>query len=331
MDKLVFDLARRVLDGAALTRDEALSLTRDSAPLEDVLHGANRIRAAFRGDEISFCSIVNVKASACGEDCAFCAQSARHQTGAPVYPLMDETAVSDAARQARDSGSSELGLVAAWRGLKAGTKALDQVCRGLATVREAGVEPHGSLGFLDDDSARTLAAAGCVEYNHNLETSERFFPKICTTHQWRDRLATVLRARAAGMKVCSGGIFGLGEAWEDRVDLALALCDVAPDTVPINFLHPVDGTPLAGRPLMAPREALRIIALFRYMLPRADIKTCGGRELVLRDLQSWMFHAGASSTMLGNYLTTTGRKPADDLRMIEDLGFKVRQTPVVSE
>ncbi len=296
--------------------------------LDELMRGADRIRVAFRGNAVGFCSILNVKASHCGENCTFCAQSALHHTAAPVYPLLKEEACARSAREASRWGSRHFGLVAAWRGLDSSSTDLEATCRDLEAVRDRGaIEAHASLGILDAEAARRLAAAGCVEYNHNLETSERFFPKVCSTHTYRERVETIRHARAAGMRICSGGIFGLGESWEDRVDLALTLRELEPDTVPINFLHPIEGTPLADRPVLSADEALRIIALYRYLLPRQDIKVCGGRELVLGEAQSRMFHAGASSAMLGHYLTTSGRTPEDDIEMVRALGLPLLTHP----
>lgn len=184
-----------------------------------------------------------------------------------------------------------------------------------------------SLGAISADQARQLAQAGIHRYHHNLETSRRFFPSMVTTHGYDERLETLAAARAVGMSLCSGGIFGIGETWADRVDLALLLRDqVRPDVVPLNFLHPIPGTPLEHARPMPPTEILAIIAVFRLLLPTADIKVAGGRCLNLRDLQSWIFHAGATSLMVGDYLTTPGRDAAADRQMVQDLGLKlVRQ------
>jgi len=182
-----------------------------------------------------------------------------------------------------------------------------------------------SLGELTDEQASDLASAGVRRYHHNLETSRRHFTEMVTTHTYDDRLVTLAAARRAGMELCCGGLFGIGETWEDRIELALTIRDeVRPQAVPLNFLHPVPGTPLENQPALAPMEILSIIAAFRMVLPEVDIRLAGGRERNLRNLQSWMFYAGASGFMIGNYLTTTGRKPPDDLQMIADLGMSVK-------
>ena len=319
----VFDLRNRVLRGGQITRDEAVSLfTLEGPDLVDLMAAANRIRHQFLGNRISFCSIVNAKSGRCAEDCVFCAQSVRYQTGAPEYPLLDEEAILAEMRKAADAGSGCFGIVAAWRGLTKG-RILDQVCSVLSKIRAEGlIHPDASLGIIDDpEVARRLAEAGCYEYNHNLETSRRNFPNICTTHTYDDRLKTIRLLKAEGILICSGGIFGLGETVEDRVDMLFDLRDLAVDTVPINFLNPIPGTPMGDTAKMSPLECLRCLAVARFILPGADIKSAGGREVCLRDLQSMMFFAGASSTMLGNYLTTAGRNAAADLQMVEDLGL----------
>jgi len=180
------------------------------------------------------------------------------------------------------------------------------------------------MGELTDSQARRLVAAGFRRYNHNLETSRRMYPQMVTSHTYEDRLRTIEVARCAGLRLCCGGLFGLGETWADRAELALALRDqVRPDVVPLNFLHPIPGTPLGGATPLKPLEILSIIAVFRLVMPTVDIKVAGGREHNLRDMQSWMFHAGATSCLIGNYLTTAGRPVGEDLRMIADLGLKI--------
>jgi biotin synthase len=196
----------------------------------------------------------------------------------------------------------------------------------LECVRE--VAPHGnvkiccSLGQLDEGRAKRLKEAGVVRYHHNLESSRAFYRNVSKTIRYEDRLATVRAAKSAGLEICCGGIFGLGESWEDRVELATTIRDLGVDSAPLNFLRPVEGTPLETAMPLSPREALRIIALFRLMLPDKSIKVCGGREFVLRDMQSLMFYAGANGAILGNYLTTVGRPAEEDLRMAADLGLE---------
>jgi biotin synthase len=184
-----------------------------------------------------------------------------------------------------------------------------------------------SWGIITTEQARRLAGAGVSRYNHNLETSERHFGNIVTTHKYADRVRTIEAVKEAGLGICAGGIFGIGETEADRVDMALELRRLGADTVPMNFLHPIEGTPLGDAPTLKPRQILRIIAIYRFILPKTNLKIAGGRVLNLRDLQSWMFYAGATSILSGDYLTTTGRAVAEDMQMLADLGLEVeRQT-----
>jgi biotin synthase len=201
---------------------------------------------------------------------------------------------------------------------------LERILSAIRQIRsETTIEPSVSLGLLNDETARALADAGCVTYHHNLETARSFFPNICTTHDYEEDVQTVRLAKAAGMKVCCGGIFGLGESLEQRVEMAFTIRDLEVDSVPLNFLNPIAGTPLEGAKNLTPLDCLRIIALFRYLLPDRRISVCGGREPNLRDFQSWIFMAGASGTMIGNYLTTSGRNREADLQMLRDAEVEI--------
>jgi biotin synthase len=317
-------LGRRVLAGGELARDEArwlLELDR-SVDIFDLLSWANRVRERFKGNRVHLCSIVNAKAGGCSEDCKFCAQSAFYQTDAPRYGFVDPEPVLAAAEEAGRNGVTGLGLVAAWKGLEEGPM-LDEVCTRFRELKAQGkVRPDASLGLIRNPRvAARLAEAGVECYNHNLETSRRFFPQQCSTHTYDDRLETIRLLREAGIKICSGGIIGLGETREDRVDLMFSLKAVNPDFVPVNFLNPIAGTAFAGRPLVPPLEALQTLAVFRLVLPRQEIMVAGGRVVNLRDLQSLIFTAGASALMVGNYLTTLNQPVEKDLQMIRDLGL----------
>jgi biotin synthase len=317
-------LGRRVLEGGELVRDEALWLLNleASADIFDLLSWANRVREHFKGNKVHLCSIVNAKAGGCSEDCKFCAQSAFHQTDAPRYGFVDPAPVLAAAEEARRNGVTGLGLVAAWKGLDEGPM-LDEVCARFGELKAQGkVRPDASLGIIRSQRvADRLAEAGVECYNHNLETSRRYFPEQCSTHTYDDRLQTIRLLKNAGIKICSGGIIGLGETREDRVDLMFALREVNPDFVPVNFLNPIAGTAFAERPLVPPMEALQTLAVFRLVLPRQEIMVAGGRVANLRDLQSLIFAAGASALMVGNYLTTLNQPVEKDLQMIRDLGL----------
>lgn len=310
--------------GAPPTPGQALAiLTARGAALGAYLAGAQRLKELTFGNRVALCSIINAKSGRCSENCAFCAQSAHYQTTAPVYPLKSREEIVAGALQAQAEGSHCYGIVTSGARIAPGRE-LDTVLDAIREIRQrCDIEPSASLGILDESTARALAEAGCVTYHHNLETARSFFPQICTTHDYEEDVATVRLAKAAGMKVCCGGIFGLGEAPEQRVELAETLRELAVDSVPLNFLNPIAGTPLAGQRQLTPMDCLRIIALFRYFLPTTPISVCGGREPNLREFQSWIFLAGASGTMVGNYLTTSGRDRDTDLQMLHDAEVEI--------
>ena len=317
--KLLENLADRVLKGHHLSEGEAMAiLNARGADLSLLLAGAHRLKEEAFGERIELCSIINAKSGRCSENCAFCAQSSHHRTSAPVYPLksLDELVAGAVAAQAE--GSHCYGIVTSGTRIRAGEE-MDRILEAIRQIRATtSIEPSASLGILDEETARALAEAGCVTYHHNLETARSFFPRICTTHEYEEDVRTVRLAKGAGMKVCCGGIFGLGEDAQQRVELAMTLRELEVDSVPLNFLNPIAGTPLENKNDLTPMDCLRIIALFRYTLPSTRISVCGGREKNLRDLQSWIFLAGASGTMVGNYLTTTGRDREADLQMFKD-------------
>jgi len=323
--KKVWDLVDRVCVGRKITRDEALGLS--ALPDEStavVLAAADRIRRRFKGMRITGCFVVNAKSGRCSEDCTFCAQSAHNEASVESHGMLGADELMAAFDRAAECGGAACSIVTSGRNLNRSAE-IETVCQ---TVRRAvaavpSVRPHASLGALPADTLMLLKDAGLHGYHHNLETSATYFPQICTTHTYDERLATVRAAKAAGLWVCSGGLFGLGETWSDRVELAFMLSDLEVDSVPVNFLNPVPGTKLEKMPRLEPLECLRIIALMRFVLPQADIRVCGGREQALRDLQSMMFFAGANGTMFGDYLTTTGRPVRDDLQLIRDLGMEL--------
>ena len=317
-------LGQRVLDGGLLTREEGRWLfdLESSADIHDLLSWANRLREHFKGNKIHLCSIVNVKAGGCSENCKFCAQSAAYQTESPRYGLVDEEPILTAAEEANANGVTALGLVAAWRGLEEGP-VLDEICDRLEELKNSGkARPDASLGIIKNPRvAHRLRDAGLECYNHNLESSRRFFPQVCDTHSYDERVETIRHLKVAGIKICSGGIIGMGETREDRCDLAFSLRELGAHIVPINILNPIKGTPFGDRPSLPPLEILKTIACFRFILPRQEIMIAGGRTVNLRDLQSMIFVAGASALMVGNYLTTLNQPVEKDLQMLKDLGL----------
>lgn len=316
--KLV-DISNKAVRKEPLTNEEGLAILRATgSDLAYLLAGAQRIRETYFGNRVELCSITNAKSGRCSENCSFCAQSVHYQTDAPVYPMRRTGELVAAARAAEQAGSGCFGIVTSGTRPEPGEE-LEEVLAALREIRATTtIPPSASLGILDAETARLLAEAGCITYHHNLETARSFFPKVCTTHDYELDVETVKVARRAGMKVCCGGIFGLGESPEQRLELALTLRDLEVDSIPLNFLNPVQGTPLEGQHALTPMDCLRIVALFRHVLPDRKISVCGGREVNLREFQSWIFMAGASGMMIGNYLTTAGRNLDMDLQLLRD-------------
>jgi biotin synthase len=295
-----------------------------NAPLNDLLDEANRVRSEAFGNEIDLCAIVNIKSGRCTMDCRFCAQSQHYDTSADIYPLLRVEELSSKTHKLWQQKVHRIGWVAS--GAMPTAKELDTIIESATTIF-AGEDTNqlcASLGQLGTSALKQLKEIGFCRYHHNLETSERFYPSICTTQRWQDRRNTVERVKELGWQVCSGGLFGLGETWEDRLQFALTLKDLEVDSVPINFLSPISGTPFADRESLAFEEALRIIVLFRLTLPEATIRICGGRPNVATGQDELLFHAGANALMTGNYLTTSGISPERDREMIEKSGLLSR-------
>ena len=310
-----------------LTRSEVhavAGLPLDELP--DLVALAHKVRLAYCGAEVELEGLINAKSGACPEDCAFCSQSARFESGVDVYPFLDLDDVLDAARATRAAGATQFCIVVAVRGPE--ERLLRKVIDAVHVVHdETGLEVACSLGLLNAEQAARLADAGVRRYNHNLETCREAFPSICTTHSWDDRVATARLAIDAGMELCCGGILGMGETLEQRIDFAFELRDLDPCEVPINLLDPRPGTPLGEQPLLSPRAALQAIALFRLVLPSTILRLAGGREKVLGELQAIGLLAGANALIVGNYLTTTGRLPEADHDLLEALGMPVADGP----
>ncbi len=320
----ISDLTSLVLGGDNISREDAAWLfsLESSADIHDLMAGANRIREHFKGNKIHLCSIVNAKAGACSENCSFCAQSSFHQTGSPKYGFVDPEPVLEAADEANRNNVTAVGLVAAWKGLKEGPM-LDEVCDRIRELSNSGkTRADASLGIIKSQAvANRLKEAGLECYGHNLESSKRFFPKHCSTHTYEDRVETIGYLKKAGLKICSGGIIGMGETREDRCDLAFSLKELGANVVPINILNPIKGTPFENNEPLPPMEILKTIACFRFILPKQEIMIAGGRTVNLRDMQSMVFTAGASALMVGNYLTTLNQSVEKDLQMLKDLGL----------
>jgi biotin synthase len=322
MQLLIEQTMQEALDQGGVAFSSAQELMRiedDLLPL--LFYGASRLRDHYHGRGVKLCAIVNAKSGRCPEDCAFCAQSAHHQTEIGGYSLMHPDEILLKAQEAKAMGARRFAIVTSGTALS--TEELDDAVRAIRLIKdEAGLIPCASLGMLTKEAALRLKEAGLNRYHHNLETACSFFPQICNTHAYEEDLDTLRQAKEAGLQVCSGGIFGLGESPEQRLELAYTLKEQLVDSVALNFLVPIAGTPLEKAAPLTPREHLRFVALFRFILPDTDIRICGGREYGLRDLHPLVFWAGASGIMIGNYLTTKGRDHQADMQMIQDLGLE---------
>ncbi len=320
------DFWRRIWDDAMSGRGigpadalAVLSLSRQD--LWRLLDLTESVRRRFKGDAVRLCSIVNAKSGMCSEDCSFCSQSRRSNADIRKYPLVGEEEMVRAAREAKARGAREFSIVSSGLAMRDRGE-LERVGNAVWRIRtEVGIETCVSLGTLPADDVAYLLSRGLRSVHHNLETSRSFFPSMCTTHDYEDDVRAVRAAKEAGAWVCCGGIFGIGETEKDRVELAMTLRDLRVDSIPVNFLNPVPGTPVEGKHDLTPFDCLKIIAMMRLVHPQREIIVCGGREVNLRDLQSLIFAAGATGTMAGNYLTTAGRPAEEDVRMILDLGL----------
>lgn len=283
---------------------------------------AHEVRLAWCGPEVEVEGILSAKTGGCPEDCGFCSQSARFRSPVQATPFLDTERVLAAARQTAACGASEFCIVLAVRGPDERT--LQRLVELVPVVgKETGLQVAVSAGILDAGQARRLAEAGAHRYNHNLETARSFFPRVVTTHTWEERFLTCRFVHEAGMELCCGVLLGMGETTAHRLELLDQLRQVEPSEVPVNFLNPRPGTPLGGRPLVDPLEAIRWIALFRLALPGVLLRYAGGREVTLRDLQAMGLTAGINALIVGNYLTTLGRSPEQDLQMLADLRMPV--------
>ena len=325
MSHPTIDRAReRVLtQGLAADRallEELMQLPESSVP--DLLTLADAVREKYCGNGIAVEVLYNAKKGGCSEDCHFCSQSARFATDVEAEPFSSIEGFVEAARDAHARGAAEFCIVVAVRGPS--TKLLERVCEAVRLIKaELPLTVAVSLGILTEEQLARLAAAGVDKVNHNLETSRRYFPSVCTTHTFEERWQTLQLVRKQGLDICCGGIIGMGETNEDRIDFLCTLQMLEPAEVPINFLNPRPGTPFQDRSLVEPVEALRFVAMARLAMPQALVRFAGGREVTLQGLQDLGMRSGASGIVLGNYLTTNGRGDEDDFAMLNRLGFEV--------
>lgn len=320
---VIDQLEEKVLAGQEITQSEARKLGElEGADLYQLFAAASRIRDLRAGKKVDLCSIINAKSGACSENCKYCAQSAHHQTDVEVYDLLDEESIIERAHQMEAEGAKRYSLVTSGRGISE-----EDFVRALSIYRrldrETNLKLCASLGIITEDMARRLRATGVTMYHHNLETSESYFHHICTTHSYQDRINTVKACQAAGLDICSGGIISLGETMGQRLEMAFALRELSVQSVPINILSPIVGTPMEHQRVLSPLEILQTIAIYRFIFPGAMLRFAGGRESALRNLQAMGYSAGINATLVGSYLTTSGRTVAEDIQMILDMGLEV--------
>ena len=321
----MLSLAHDIIRGRRLRKDENLSFL-ITADLKELCEGADRIRRELCGNRVDLCSIINGRGGRCSENCRFCAQSAHYQTECDIYDFLPvDTFVRDCQKTAM-KGVDRYSIVTAGRTLTG--EDLETAVESYRIMHETCPDMIlcASHGLMREEDLKRLKDAGVTMYHANVETSERFFPEICTTHTFADKLEEIRRARSAGLTICSGGILGMGESWEDRIDMALTLAELSVESIPLNFLIPVAGTPLQDQEKLTTQEILRIVAIFRYLNPLADIRIAAGRSY-FPDGGAVLFRAGANATLTGDMLTTTGNNTALDRGMLTEMGFSIRPLP----
>ena len=287
-------------------------------PLTELISRANKARKDHIGPKLELCSILNAKSGLCSEDCKFCAQSSRHSADLSTYPLKTKSEIVKAARKAKEIGAEKFGIVAS--GNRLTIKELDIIARAISEIKnKIGIDICASLGALNRDELKMLKGAGLSRYHHNIETSPGFYPRIVSTHSFQERINTIKVAKEAGLEVCSGGIIGMGESWQDRIDMASSLKDLDVDSIPINLLIPIKGTPLENLKPISCADAIRTISIFRIILKDKIIKLAAGRENILKDFQGSGFMAGANGMLIGGYLTVKGRNLEEDYELIEEI------------
>ncbi|WP_454064569.1 biotin synthase BioB [Candidatus Nitrospira salsa] len=321
----LIDLTDRALADTCLTRTESLALLQTpDEQLLDLINAAYRIRRTHFGNTVRLQMLLNAKSGACQEDCHYCSQSSVSTADIDRYALVSPKDMLQGARRAAEAKAQRFCVVISGRSPL--DREISQISTAVRQIKEEiPIQVCCSLGLLNEGQAKELKAAGVDRINHNLNTSEAYHASICTTHTFADRLATLKHARTAGLELCSGGIIGMGESDEDLIDLAFSLRDLDPDSIPLNMLHPVPGTPFEGTSQLSPRRCLKILCMFRFLHPRREIRAAGGREWNLRSLQPLALYV-ADSLFVDGYLTTPGQPAAEVQNMIEDLGFTVEVT-----
>ena len=314
-------LADEIIGGRRITRQDDLNMFL-TCDLRELCEGADRIREHFIGDKVDLCSIINGRSGRCPEDCKYCAQSAHNHTSCEIYDFLPEEKIVEACKLNESEGVDRFSIVTSGRALSG--EEFEKAVHAYETMHaEYKIDLCASMGFLNAEQLHRLHEAGVTSYHHNIETSKRNFPNICTTHTYEQKLETLKLVKKEGMCACSGGIIGMGETWEDRLDMAVSLAELGIDSIPINALMPIEGTPLENQPQLTEDEILRTIAFFRYINPEANIRLAAGRALLTNDGEL-AFQSGASATITGNMLTTVACATIrSDKQMLEELGRDV--------
>lgn len=314
-------LADEIIGGRRITRQDDLNMFL-TCDLKELCEGADRIREHFIGEKVDLCSIINGRSGRCPEDCKYCAQSAHNHTSCEIYDFLPEEKIVEACKLNESEGVDRFSIVTSGRALSG--EEFEKAVHAYETMHaECKIDLCASMGFLNAEQLHRLHEAGVTSYHHNIETSKRNFPNICTTHTYEQKLETLKLVKEEGMCACSGGIIGMGETWEDRLDMAVSLAELGIDSIPINALMPIEGTPLENQPRLTEDEILRTIAFFRYINPEANIRLAAGRALLTNDGEI-AFQSGASATITGNMLTTVACATIrSDKQMLENLGRDV--------
>ena len=315
------ELALKIIDGFRVSRSDDLSFFKDCA-LDELTAAADKIREHFKGENIDLCTIINGRSGRCGENCKFCAQSAHNHTGCEEYSFLEDEKIIQAAKANQDEGVNRFAIVTAGKALSG--EDFDKAIRVYEKMnRELSINLCASMGFLTREQFKRLRKAGVTSYHHNIETSRRNFPNICTSHTYDMKIDTIKIAQEEGLCVCSGGIIGLGETFEDRIDMALSLSELNIRSIPINALMAIPGTPFEKNQPLTEEEILRTIAMFRFLNPEANIRLAAGRKLLSENGKK-AFQSGASATITGNMLTTSGSTIKGDIKMLSEMGRSVK-------
>ncbi|MDO8461396.1 MAG: biotin synthase BioB [Deltaproteobacteria bacterium] len=319
------NLSLEAVDPQGISPETALEILKASPEeIYSLFPLTSQLREKYFGKKVKLCSIVNAKSGHCSESCGFCPQSAHFkETNVETYPLMDADKIAHVAEDSWKNGSNEFSIVTSGYGMEDGEElaVIEEALQQITAKTE--LDPCASLGIVSIETLRRLKEAGLVNYHHNIETARSFHGEIVKTHSFEEELQVIRNAKEVGLNVCAGGIFGMGETLEQRVEFVFEVKKIDPASFPINFLNPRPGTPLENCKELTPLDCLKIIAISRLAMPAKDIFVLGGREVNLRELQSLIFLAGANGTMVGNYLTTAGRAPDETVRMIHDLGLEI--------